>query len=108
MRRNDRRGRCSLRVARALLAACLAMVASGAALADDEIELRLRLSWGGGEARQWRGAISIDEGEIVDWTPLGLEPDSPGSQYLAKGALLIEQRNRQSYDACEIVVRADP
>ena len=48
----------------------------------DATELRLRLTWGGGEAVAWKGRIGLDHassadgGQIKAVTPIGIEPDS--------------------------------
>lgn len=39
----------------------------------------LRISWGGGSARRWSGRISISQGEIVRWQPIGSEADELAS-----------------------------
>src|SRR5205085_1269566 len=59
-----------------------ASVASRPALAAELMDVRIRIAWGGGEARPWQGTIRISEGTLSDVTPLGLEPDAPGSLLL--------------------------
>src|SRR5687767_7621721 len=46
--------------------------------------LRLRLAWGGGESRAWQGTIRLSEGRILEFAPLGLEADTPGSMWLTE------------------------
>ena len=63
----------------------LALCAAGApvaASAADQLDVRVRIAWGGGEARPWQGTIRISEGSLSEVTPLGLEPDAPGSMLL--------------------------
>ena len=38
------------------------------------LNLRLRIAWGGGAARQWRGTITISAGELQDLIPRSIEP----------------------------------
>ncbi len=39
----------------------------------------LRISWGGGSARRWAGRISVSQGEILRWQPIGSEADELAS-----------------------------
>ena len=73
-----------------------------------ESEMRLRIAWGGGEARQWRGSISVDNGALSQSTPLGILPDEPGSLHLEDGRLQIVQRGSRTYGAVDLTVTAPP
>jgi len=71
------------------------------------VDLQLRIAWGGGSNRQWRGEIRVSEGRLSDLTPLGLEADEPGSMQRVAGAVLIEQRSARIYDGLDVRVEAD-
>lgn len=38
------------------------------------LKLQLRIAWGGGAARRWRGTITISAGELQDLVPRSIEP----------------------------------
>ncbi|MEX2121933.1 MAG: family 10 glycosylhydrolase [Pirellulales bacterium] len=71
--------------------------------------VRLRIEWGGGLERQWRGSISISHGSLADPRLLGVEADEPGSMWLEEGGrrLQINQRSRRVYDGLDLTVAAD-
>ena len=79
------------------------MLAHVATLNGDEF--RLRLSWVG-QPQLWTGTISLSDGSIEDPSPLGVEPDEPGSMWIDQGRLLIQQRSPRDYDAVDFLVRA--
>ncbi|MFN0019665.1 MAG: hypothetical protein ACKVP0_15515 [Pirellulaceae bacterium] len=69
--------------------------------------LRLRLAWGGGESRAWQGKIRLSEGRILEFSPLGLEADTPGSMWLTEqGDLRVASRSPRTYDGCDITIDA--
>jgi hypothetical protein len=83
----------------------LTLLAAQAAAAD--IDARLRIAWGGGEARQWQGTIRLSEGTLSEVVPLGLEADAPGSMLLIDAACVrVFPRIPRSYDACDLRVQA--
>ncbi len=99
-----------------------------------EVNLRVRAAWGGGAERLWQGTIAIDEGQLADPEPLGIEADEPGSMWLEplpganpasageskpakppdtpagasapKTRLVIHQRSPRTYDAVDFTVTA--
>ena len=72
-----------------------------------ESGLRLRLAWGGGESRAWQGTIRLSEGQILEFAPLGLEADTPGSMWLTEqGDLRVTSRSPRTYDGCDITIDA--
>jgi hypothetical protein len=88
----------------------LVPLALGSFLAANDatpLDIRVRLAWGGGEARSWQGTIAVsDGGELSELTPLGLEPDEPGSMHvLNSGEIQIIARTPRTYDGCDIRVR---
>jgi hypothetical protein len=73
----------------------------------DLLDVRVRIAWGGGEARPWRGTIRVTAGALSEVAPLGLEPDAPGSMLLADPSTIqIAGRTPRSYDGCDIRVQA--
>ena len=89
----------------ALVWLCLGLL-SPRTFAQEDI-LRLRLAWGGGESRAWQGQIRLSEGRILDFAPLGLEADTPGSMWLTEqGDLRIASRSPRTYDGCDITIEA--
>ena len=73
-------------------------------------EMRLRIAWGGGVARQWQGTISVTEGSVSEPRPLGIEADEPGSMWIDRstpaGAVVIRQRSPRGYDGLDLLVSA--
>src|SRR5262245_19889384 len=71
----------SSRLWTAALALCAAVfsVPCRDGTAADQLDVRIRIAWGGGEARAWQGAIRVTEGTLSEVTPLGLEADTPAS-----------------------------
>lgn len=92
------------------LAAALAVCALTRALsvdAADQVDVRVRIAWGGGEARPWQGTIRLSEGTLSDVVPLGLEADAPGSMLLEdNGSLRVYPRTPRTYDGCDLRVQA--
>jgi len=90
------------------LVICLA--AEGLA-ADD---LRVRIAWGGGAERLWRGTVAVSEGTLSEPRPLGVEADEPGSMWLDGDShgdgrkLVIHQRSPRAYDGVDLLVAAPP
>lgn len=87
------------------LALCLVALLAARAAADDP-RIRLRLEWGGGEARRWQGTVRVSEGSVADPRPLGVEADEPGSMWIEEGILQIQQRSSRVYDGLDLLVSA--
>jgi hypothetical protein len=45
-------------------------------------ELQLRLSFGGGQEKQWSGSVELSEGRLAEPRPLGIMADEPGSMWI--------------------------
>ena len=85
--------------------ACASIVATSAHAAD--LDIRLRLAWGGGDSLVWQGTIETSAGTLSEITPLGLEADDPGSmQPIEGGGVRIFPRSPRSYDGCDLRVQA--
>jgi len=94
------------RLARGLVPLALAILIPAAAAAGD-VDARIRLAWGGGEARAWQGAIQISEGTLSEVTPLGLEADAPGSLLpVDPRTVRVFPRVPRNYDCCDLRVQA--
>ncbi|HWA98433.1 MAG TPA: hypothetical protein VG713_08070, partial [Pirellulales bacterium] len=89
------------------LAGLLALVASAAG-ADEPVALRVRIEWGGGVERQWKGWIAVSEGTIDEPKALGIEADEPGSMWLDDGQLVVASRSGRVYDGLDLLVTAPP
>lgn len=84
---------------------CAAFSSATASAAD--VDLRLRLAWGGGDACSWQGLIELSAGTFDGVKPLGLEADSPGALHLINDQTLrIFPRAPRTYDGCDLHVVA--
>ncbi len=70
--------------------------------------IRLRISWGGGEERQWTGTISVIDGHFSELSVLGLTADAPGSVVLANGQLHVSHWTPVNYGGADISLSAGP
>lgn len=105
--RQTRRGR---RRQAALVLACalvwlVGLATSATALLAEEVDLELRIAWGGGVPRQWQATIALDRGELFAPVPIGMELDEPGSMHVDAGRLHIRQRSPRSYDGVDVHAR---
>ncbi len=71
-----------------------------------EPTLQLRIAWGSGEKRLWKGQIRLSEGALADPRPLGIEADEPGSMWIEEAALRIAPRSPREYDGVDLKVFA--
>src|SRR5690606_4057907 len=67
-------------------------------------DIGLRIAFGGGSPRLWRGTITIDNGTFAEPQLLGLEPDEPGSMQVTARAIQIRQLSPRSYDGLDVNV----
>ncbi len=89
------------------LAALLALLACGETLVAADVDVRVRIAWGGGAPRSWQGTIRVSEGTLSDPQPLGLEADAPGAIRPLDGSTLeITPRMPRSYDGVDLRVVA--
>ena len=90
------------------------VIPPGYELEDYGGDLRLRIAWGGGAERLWRGTISLSEGSLSEPQPLGVEADEPGSMWLDGNprsdhvTLVVQQRSPRGYDGVDVLVSAAP
>jgi hypothetical protein len=93
-----------VRLIRAVICGAMAVLVVGASARAQD--LRLRVAWGGGEATVWHGTIAVEQGGITRHRALGIEPDEPGSMWIAEGRLMIRQRSPREYDAVDLDIFA--
>jgi hypothetical protein len=91
-----------------LLRAVVLLIALAAPAHAEEVTLKLRMTWGGGQPRAWRGTIELSSGSLAELTTLGVEADSPGSIWLAgTDTVRIEQPSPRTYDGIDILIAGD-
>jgi hypothetical protein len=89
------------------LAVVLALLVGDERLLAADLDVRVRIAWGGGSPRSWQGTIRISEGSLSDPQPLGLEADAPGAiQSVDSSTLRIVPRMPRSYDGVDVRVVA--
>lgn len=86
-----------------LLVVGLWACAAGLAAAET---LRIRVAWGGGAERTWRGTIALSEGSLAEPQALGIEADEAGSMWLDGQRLSIAQRSARTYDGVDLLLDA--
>jgi hypothetical protein len=91
------------------IAACLACAAFPAqSLAEGPLELRLRVQFGGGQARVWNGTISVEGGWVERFTLLGPLPDEAASLWIDQGQLQVSAVTSRNYEGVDILVTGPP
>ncbi len=74
--------------------------------------MRLRIAWGGGDARLWEGSVSVEQGTVLELQPLGVEADEPGSMWIEPdphtggNRLHVQAKSVRSYDGVDLLVDA--
>ena len=68
--------------------------------------MRLRITWGGGEASRWFGRVWLDEGSLSNLKLLGLAADSAGSVWLQDGELHVASISPREQDSIELAAIA--
>ena len=70
-------------------------------------DFRLRIAWGGGAERVWKGTVSISSGTFAEWNALGIEADEPAAIYRsAPGQIVIAPASPRTYDGLDVSVQA--
>lgn len=73
-----------------------------------EVALRLRISWGGGAERAWRGSISAPQGAFSELGLLGIEADAARAVWLeGANTLRIDPPAARTYDGADVWLRGD-
>lgn len=68
--------------------------------------VRLRVKWGGGEARAWIGTAQLDRGSLTELRFLGDDADAVGSAWLERGQLRIGDLSPHEVNCVEVVAEA--
>lgn len=84
---------------------CLALTAVAQVDLTGE-PLRLRITWGTGQASRWHGRIALDKGSLSDLELLGLNADAAGSIWLEDGVVRVALLSAHQADAIEISAAA--
>lgn len=70
----------------------------------DELDLRLRVTWGGGEARAWRGSLVARDGQLFQPKCLGSEADVADEFVLERDTLRFIQPIPMTSDGFDVQV----
>ena len=76
------------------------------AYADEQLNLRLQIAWGGSSPRLWRGVIDISDGRFSDMRLLGIDTDQAGSFINEGKKILVSPRYANRYSGLETTVVA--
>ncbi|MFO0914226.1 MAG: family 10 glycosylhydrolase [Pirellulales bacterium] len=80
---------------------------SASVWADEPVDVRLQLAWGGGSAaRIWQGSISLSEGAISEVVSLGFDADQSRSTVWRDQQIDIRQTRPRRYDGAVVRVQA--
>ncbi|HND54915.1 MAG TPA: hypothetical protein PLV92_21025, partial [Pirellulaceae bacterium] len=91
-----------------LLSLSLAAAGPSVALAQsaDRIDLRLRVTWGGGANRAWQGEVRLTEGRVAEVVNLGREADDPGSLDVGEASVQIVQPGSSGFAGLDVSIDA--
>ncbi len=73
----------------------------------DPVEVRLRISFGGGKPRAWQGQIRItnDDAQFQSLAPLGLSAQANAAISQRGNAILVSHQSETDYNAVDVSVR---
>src|SRR5688500_933273 len=91
------------RLARMLVFWC-ALLSVAPCFAAEPLDLQMRVSWGNGERRLWRGSISLSEGLLSSPRCLGIEADAPDRFQIQDKTFHFQQRSPMSFDGFDLQV----
>ena len=80
-------------------------VASTDEFQSDRDEIELRISWGGGDSRQWVGSVAVSQGELSSAKTLGLTSDAAGSVLISNGQLKINHWTSTNYGGADVKLK---
>jgi hypothetical protein len=99
----------ALALARAAVVLCACLATWAAAQNPPPAEtVSLRITWGGGEASQWRGRIAVDDGSLSNLKLLEPESDAAGSIWLDSGQIQVATLSPHKLDRVEVEVQSSP
>ena len=90
----------------AVIVAFLPMAAEPAVAEDATESIRIRVAWGGGNAKRWQARASLSSGELQNLELLGRARDTPGSIWIAKGEVRVAQPRPRAFDGFDITAEA--
>ncbi len=67
-------------------------------------DIRVRVTWGGGETNAFYGQIVCTSGPVTELTPLGVEMDAAGTAVLVRGQVVVSQENPKSFNGADITL----
>ncbi len=98
---------CQSRIAVAFCAlALVGLCQSGTSAVGEELDLRLRITWGEATQRHWNGLVELSDGSFSETRLLGLEANAPTSVVNHGGSLVIWQPSPVVYDGIDVRVTA--
>lgn len=107
MRHNLAKLICQSRIAFAFCALSLCSLYQGGDRAlGDELDLRLRITWGEVTQHHWNGILQLSDGSFSEVRRLGLEANAPTSVVNQGGALTIWQPSPVVFDGIDVRVAA--
>lgn len=89
-----------------LVGVCACALLASTAAGAEETNLRLRIEWGSGTARQWEGTIRVDAGSFSELQVLGVEADAPGAVTVQPRKITLRERRPHAYDGLDVLVTA--
>jgi len=94
------------RMAWHFIVALLCILGGTSVASAQNATMRLRMEWGGGGERLWRGKLAVSEGTLSQPRALGIEADEPGSIYAEAGTIDVRPKSRRVYDGVDFTVTA--
>ena len=91
-----------------LCALALCSVSSAQNSADELVETRLRISWGGGADETWSGNIHFHDATISNPALLGMNVESAAAIQVQPHAIRIKQLVESSFEGVDIDVKGYP
>lgn len=103
----SRAGRLSLIIA--TWSATFALICMNAlvSVCAEEINIRARITWGGGSAKNWQGRIWVEGGSVSGKKVLSLDSKTPGSIFIKGRQLFIQSRRETNYGAVDVNLAGD-
>jgi hypothetical protein len=102
-----------MRAFRLPLRALLLMVSVWTAVSStaiaEEVNIRLRLAWGSGDAakHRWVGRVTCADATMSDLQPLGIEADAPAAIQLINNEVVVDPWDPRGFDGCDVTVVGD-
>ncbi|HAY81810.1 MAG TPA: hypothetical protein DCY79_18555 [Planctomycetaceae bacterium] len=72
---------------------------------QEPVTLQLRVRWGNGVPRAWRATAKLTSGSLSEPRLLGSAPDAPGSMWVDRGRLEIDQPTPRALDGVDITAQ---